>query len=372
MAIRKMIKRTGYLLFAFFFYISRLFPRDKKKVFLVATHDDSPEGNVGIVAGAIEREYSGYKLIWFTRKDRITQPVNFFVKKAYHLATSSYVFLDNEFLPMAYIKFGKEVRVVQLWHGTGTIKKFGQDANTGKLKKMEYRANQRITHLIVNSEAVKPEYASAFGIREDRIYVLGLPRTDLLLNESFMEKKREGFWKEYPSLRDKRCILYAPTFRDDEVEEPRIHLDLERLSGELLPDEVVLVRLHPHVAERIGDFPEKGKWDNIINVSGYSGVTTLLAVSDVLVTDYSSIVFEYCLRKKPMVFYAYDLEHFEKEGRSFYRDYRSFVPGKVVTDQGELMESIREQDISANKRFIGDMFDVLDGNSTKRLLELIF
>lgn len=367
-----MIKKTGYLLFAFFFYLSRLFPRDKRKVFLIATHDDSPEGNVGIVAKAIERKYSDHKLIWFTRKDRITNPLNFFVKKAYHLATSSYVFLDNEFLPMAYLKFDKAVRVVQLWHGTGTIKKFGQDANTGSLKNLEYRANQRITHLIVNSEAVKPEYASAFGIGEERIYVLGLPRTDLLLDEVFMEKKREAFWNEYPSLREKRCILYAPTFRDDEVDEPKIHLDLERLSTELSPEEAVLIRLHPHVAERIGDVLEKGKWKNIINVSGYSGVTTLLAVSDVLVTDYSSIVFEYCLRKKPMIFYAYDLEHFEVEGRSFYRDYRKFVPGRIVMDQEELMKQLGEQDISENMRFVREMFDVLDGNSTKRLLELIF
>lgn len=367
-----MIKRAGYLLFAFFFYISRLFPRDKKKIFLVATHDDSPEGNIGIVAEAVEREYSGYRMVWFTRKDKITDPVNFFVKKAYHLATSSYVFLDNEFLPMAYIRFAGDVKVVQLWHGTGTIKKFGQDANTGALKKLEYRANQRITHLIVNSQAVKPEYASAFGIREDRIHVLGLPRTDLLLDEAFMEKKREDFWREYPSLRGKRCILYAPTFRDEEVEEPRIHLELDRLSAELSPEEAMLIRLHPHVAERVGDFLEKGKWNNILNVSEYSGVTTLLAVSDVLVTDYSSIVFEYCLRDKPMIFYAYDLEHFEKEGRSFYRDYRSFVPGEVVLDQSGLIEQLRKPDTSENARFVRDMFEFLDGNSTKRLLELIF
>lgn len=367
-----MIKRTGYLLFAFFFYLSRLFPGDKKKVFLIATHDDSPEGNVGIVAEALKKEYSDHKLVWFTRKDKITDPVDFFIKKAYHLATSSYVFMDNEFLPMGYIKFRRDVKVVQLWHGTGTIKKFGQDANTGWLKKAEYRANQNITHLIVNSEAVKPEYASAFGVEEERIYVLGLPRTDLLLDEAFMESKREDFWKQYPSLRGRRCILYAPTFRDDEVEEPRIHLDLERLSAGLLPDEVVLIRLHPHVAERIADFPEKDKCSNIINVSGYPGVTTLLAVSDVLVTDYSSIVFEYCLRNKPMIFYAYDLEHFEKEGRSFYRDYREFVPGKVVMDQTGLTEQLREPDVSGNTCFIRDMFDVLDGNSTKRLLELIF
>lgn len=372
MAIKKMIKKTGYLLFAFFYYISRLFPRDAKKVFLVATHDDSPEGNVGIVAEALQKEHSDLKLVWFTRKDKITDPVNFFIRKAYHLATASYVFLDNEFLPMAYVKFRPQVKVVQLWHGTGTIKKFGQDVNTGSLKKLEYRANQRITHLIVNSEAVKPEYASAFGVSEDRIYVIGLPRTDLLMDEKFMEERRKTFLTEHKELEGKRCVLYAPTFRDDEVEHPRIHLDLQKLSEELPEDMVFLLRLHPHVAEKLHGRFEKDRWNNIINVSDVGGVTTLLAVSDVLVTDYSSIVFEYCLRHKPMLFYAYDLEQFETDGRSFYRDYREFVPGKIVSNQKQLTECVKKGDFEGNSHFVEEMFDKIDGNSTTRLLELIF
>ncbi len=372
MARKKMIKKTGYLLFAFFYYISRLFPRDAKKVFLVATHDDSPEGNVGIVAEAIRKKYSDHKLVWFTRRDKITDPVNFFIRKAYHLATASYIFLDNEFLPMAYVKFRPQVKVVQLWHGTGTIKRFGQDVNTGSLKKLEYRANQRITHLIVNSEAVKPEYASAFGVSEDHIYVLGLPRTDLLVDEEFMEERRKMFLAGHKELEGKRCVLYAPTFRDDEVEHPEIHLDLQRLSEELPEDTVFLLRLHPHVAEKLHDRSGEGRWNNIINVSDVSGVTTLLAVSDVLVTDYSSIVFEYCLRHKPMLFYAYDLEKFEKDGRSFYRNYREFVPGKIVSTQKQLTECIRNSDFEEKDHFVAEMFDRIDGNSTGRLLELIF
>lgn len=367
-----MIKKTGYLLFAFFYYVSRLFDQDSKKVFLVATHDDSPEGNIGIVAEALRKRDSSYKCIWFTRKDKISNPIQFFVIKAYHLATSGTVFLDNEFLPMAYIKFPENVKVVQLWHGTGTIKKFGQDVNTGSLKRLEYRANQNITHLIVNSEAVKKEYASAFGVSEDRIYVLGLPRTDLLLDSDFMEQKREAFYQEYPQVRGKRCILYAPTFRDDEVDTPKINLNLEKLSKELSENEIFMIRLHPHVAEHVNNVFENGRFRNIINVSGYSGVTTLLSVSDVLVTDYSSIVFEYCLRNKPMIFYAYDLEKFEKDGRSFYRNYRMFVPGKVVSSQEELTVCMKNDETADVRRFVDDNFTYLDGKSTSRLLELIF
>ena len=367
-----MIKKIGYVVFAFFFYLSRMSRTDENKIFFVATHDDSPEGNIGIVADAIKRKYNGKRCIWFTRNDTVAHPFNFFVRKAYHLATSQYVFLDNEFLPMAYLRFPKRTKVVQLWHGTGTIKKFGQDVNTGSLKKLEFRANQRITHLIVNSEAVKREYASAFGIPPGRIYVLGLPRTDLLLKPSYLGEKRGEFLAAHENLRGKRCILYAPTFRDDEVESPRIHLELSRMHAELKENDVLLIRLHPHVENRLRTVLENGKWDNIINVSGYSGVTTLLAVADVLVTDYSSIIFEYCLRRKPMIFYAYDLEQFESDGRGFYRNYRTYVPGPVVTHQKELSECLKSGSLTVDNGFIEENFKYLDGSSTTRLLELIF
>ncbi len=317
-----MIKKAGYLLFAMFYYLSRLFPRDRKKIFLVATHDDSPEGNIGIAAEAIRQREEGYHLIWFTRRDRITDPINFFIRKAYHLATASYVFLDNEFLPMAYLHFPKS------------------------------------------------EYASAFGVSEDKIYPIGLPRTDLLLDSHFLEDKRGQFLDQYPQVRRKRCILYAPTFRDSEVDSPKIHLDLQRMSDQMGSEDVLLIRLHPHVAQKI--FWEEDRWDNIINVSEYPGVTTLLAVADVLITDYSSIVFEYCLRNKPMIFYAYDLERFEKEGRSFYRDYRSFVPGNVVRSTEEVLECLQMAGENKSATFTKQMFDKLDGNATLRLLELIF
>ncbi len=367
-----MIKKIGYLLFALCYNLFRVFGIDDKKVFLIATHDDSPEGNIGIVERALREHKENYKCIWFTRKDKITNPINFFVKKAYHLATAGTVFLDNEFLPMAYFSFSPKVHVVQLWHGTGTIKKFGQDVNTGELKSLEYRANRNITHLIVNSETVKKEYASAFGISPERIYVLGLPRTDLLVSRDYMEENREKFFGEYPELKGKRCILYAPTFRDDEVENPQIHLDLERLSGQLDENDVLLIRLHPHVAHRVQSVFREKKWDNIRNVSAYAGVTTLLAASDMLITDYSSIVFEYCVRRMPMVFYAYDLEKFETDGRSFYRDYKTFVPGPVASNQEELLCCIAKNDNSRVQDFVNQEFLFLDGNATKRLLELIF
>ena len=111
-----------------------------------------------------------------------------------------------------------------------------------------------------------------------------------------------------------------------------------------------------------------------MNMSGYPGVTTLLAVSDCLITDYSSIVFEYCLFERPIIFYAYDLERFQKDGRDFYEDYERFVPGPVVKDQKEL-EQLWQTGFGTGdrvKNFREQVYEYLDKNAVNRLLELIF
>lgn len=369
-----MIKKLGYYLFAMFFCLFRLVPINKNKVFMVATHDDSEEGNIGIVAERIRETMPEMRMFFLTKKDGIHKPFSFFFGKAYHMATAGTIFLDNEFMPMAFTPIAKQVKVVQLWHGTGTIKKFGQDSDEGEVARLAHRANERLTHLIVNSEMTKRQYSSAFNQPQENVYVLGLPRTDLILNEERMQSMRQNFWRQYPQLKEKRCILYAPTFRDDEVEKPSIALDLDAFVEQMAEDEVLLLRLHPHVAENCSpDIWNKGD-GRLYNVSNYNGVTSLLAVADCLITDYSSIVFEYCLLNKKMIFYAYDLARFRQKGRNFYEDYETFVPGPVAQNQKELECLCQEKtvDLALLEKFRQETFAFLDGNATNRLLQLIF
>lgn len=369
-----MIKKLGYYLFAVFFCVFRLVPVKKNKIFLVATHDDSEEGNIGIVAKRIRETMPEMTMVFLTKKDGIHKPFSFFLGKAYHMATSGTIFLDNEFMPMAYTPISKQTKVVQLWHGTGTIKKFGQDSDEGAVAKIAHRANERLTHLIVNSEMTKRQYASAFNQPPEHVHILGLPRTDLILNEERMQAMKEKFWQQYPQLKEKHCTLYAPTFRDEEVENPQIALDLETFVGQMAEEEVLLLRLHPHVAAHCPSVMWEKYAGRIYNVSDYAGVTTLLAVADCLITDYSSIIFEYCLLDKKVVFYAYDLPQFAENGRSFYEDYESFVPGPVAHSQEELIRLCREKtaDTARLERFRKEMFAYLDGKATNRLLQLIF
>lgn len=369
-----MKKKLGYYVFAVCFALFRICPVQRNKVFFVATHDDSDEGNVGIVAEHIRRLMPEKKLFFLTKRDGIRHPFDFFIKKAFHMATAGTIFMDNHFMPMAYTPISKKAKVVQLWHGTGTIKKFGLDAETGEVAYLAGRANRRLTHLIVNSERTKKQYQTAFGVPEEKIYILGLPRTDRLLNLSWMENRRREFYRKYPELEKKRCILYAPTFRDEEAASPKIALELSEMAENLAEDEVMMLRLHPHVAANFQMENREKYGGKIRDFSEFPGVTTLLAVADCLVTDYSSIIFEYCLRKKPICFYAYDLEKFKREGRNFYEDYESFVPGPVVRTQQELTRFLRDRnpDLSRINLFLEENYAYRDQNAVQRLLQLIF
>ena len=239
------MKKLGYYLFAMMFYFFRLFGVKEKKVFCIMTHDGSEDSSVGVVVKALKERDSSFRFYYMKKDDReavkshmIKQFFSFFITKPYHMATSSYILMDNAFLPMAYISFSNQVKVIQLWHGTGTIKKFGQDANVGELKVLEAKANRNITHLIVNSEYTKKQYAKAFGVKTERVFVWGLPRTDELFQGTKKDAKIDVFFREYPELKGKKLILYAPTFRDSEVEHPQMAIDLKEFLDKTSEDTV--------------------------------------------------------------------------------------------------------------------------------------
>ncbi len=343
------------------------------------THDPGKDSNVGVMVEYLKQRKEGYSFFYLNKSERNRVRdgkggfgrLAFFFVKPYHLATSEIVFMDNVFLPMAYLKFGRKVRIIQLWHGTGTIKKFGQDVNTGGLKKLEKKANSRITHLIVNSEKTKKLYAKTFGIPQDRVFVYGLPRTDLFFDDVKREDRIRRFYTQYPGLKGKKLILYAPTFRDKECDRPKLMLDPDVWGEEMPEDTVLLLRLHPFVA---GAF-EKGQNQtehnrrNILSMSSYPDINTLLLVSDCVITDYSSVIFEYCLLKRPMIFFAYDLEQFSDCGRGFYEDYETYVPGPVVRDTKALTGLLNngEFDMGRTEAFVRESYAYLDGKSAERI-----
>ena len=139
-----MFKKIGYVVFAFFFTIFRCFSVNEKKVFCIATHDSSSEGNIGIVVDRLKKEKPDIKIEMLRDKDSFKNVFRFFIQIPYHMASSKNIFMDNEFMPMAHLPISKKANVIQLWHGTGTIKKFGLDSEKGQIAKRAKKCNEKI------------------------------------------------------------------------------------------------------------------------------------------------------------------------------------------------------------------------------------
>ena len=379
-----MLKSIGYGLFALIYNLCRLLPRKKNRVLCIMTHEDGEGSNVSLVVKALKEQRAGHTFSYITKRDTldvkglksIKGSLSFFIRKPYQLSRAQLILMDNVFLPMAYLKRRKGVKIIQLWHGTGTIKKFGQHVNTGRLKELERKANSNITHLIVNSEETKRLYAEVFGISEDRVYPIGLPKTDELIRR-IQEAEQLGFSRDKKAIYQKyvipenaKLMLYAPTFRDYELQGTGILNKLNELHGGLPEDSYLGLRLHPFVAEAsLGvKLPPR-----VCQMSYETDLNSLLMASDVLITDYSSIIFEYCLTGRPMVFFAYDLKEFSDYGRGFYYDYAAYVPGPVAATAEETAAIIREKrfDLDRITSFRDRNYANLDGKATERLLQLI-
>jgi CDP-ribitol ribitolphosphotransferase len=378
-------KRIAYNFMAIFFYISYIFPINDKKILLIMTHDDSDEGNVGSTYRYFLKQDPDLIFKKVTRGNYTFKPnkylfknlIYMFITVPYHIATSKTIFMDNVFLPFSSIKIKKDTRLVQLWHGTGTIKKFGLDSEVGWIKKLGIATNKNTTHFIVGSSWMKKIYKTAFQAEEDKIFNIGCPRTDFFFDETFLQESRNNFDHDYPELSNKKIILYAPTFRDSDKNshEIKIHLDIENLLSNLSDDHVLAIRLHPYLARKVNlnKYFKDTCIKRIFDFSSYDKLNTLLICCDILITDYSSIIYEYALMKKPMIFYPYDLDEFEKSGRRVYENYRSIVPGLIAFKTEDIVDIINKK-IANNygiDEFLKNYLEECDGNSRDRLYKLL-
>ena len=288
------------------------------------------------------------------------------------LATADVVLVDD-YMPVIYRIDDPEVRIIQLWHASGAFKTVGY-SRVGKPGGPSpfSRIHKNYTHAIVSSDHDVPFYAEAFGIPEARVVPTGIPRMDRFFDEGARAAGREAALAAFPAARGRTTILFAPTFRGDPrtATYPHDMIDFEGLHALAVEqDAVVIFKMHPFVREPV---PIPGPFgDRLIDGTRTSvDVNDLLFVVDLLVTDYSSIVFEFSTLGRPMLFFAYDLDEYIAE-RDFYVPFEEFVPGRIVRTFAELLDAIRREDYEAEKvgEFARRHFDHLDGTSTDRVID---
>ncbi|MGL6107356.1 CDP-glycerol glycerophosphotransferase family protein [Romboutsia sp.] len=292
----------------------------------------------------------------------------------YYISTSKFILLDDYYPQIYKYKIKENIEVIQLWHAAGAFKTFGF-SRLGKRGGPDIRSrnHRNYTKAIVSSDRIKKHYAEAFGISENKVIATGVPRTDIFFDTEYKEKRIQELYCKYSLLKNKKVIMFAPTFRGNGQKDAYYDfdkIDIEKMYNKLSDDYVMIMKLHPFISN-ILKIDEKYK-EFIIDLSFEREINHLLFVSDILITDYSSVCFEYSLLNRPMIFFAYDLEEYIAT-RDFYYSYESFVPGPIARTTDEIIDIIKNNKYEQEKldKFRTRFFDDFDGKSTQRVVDML-
>ena len=336
---------------------------ENNRVSFIIDSNESFKGNLDYIKKEFEKR--GNFEFHFFYKDKLS------FKSFKLLAGSRFIFLNDNFFPLAFMQFSPKNIVVQLWHAPGAFKKFGGSVDF-KSRKILEKASKNTDYLIVSSSNIQDYYSEAFQIPKTKIKPLGLPRADYYFENHDIDDLKSKFFEKYDLSGDKKIVLYAPTFRDEEKYNNVFnYLDLEKFNESLGDEYILALRLHPKIKKFYsGEISSKGKY---IDCSDYSSEQELLLISDILITDYSSIMIEFALLNKPIIFFTYDFESYLTEERGFYFDFKSTVPGPVVYDSNQLIDVIKSNSFDENKisEFVKTQFNEIDGQSSKRVVDYL-
>lgn len=355
-------------------------PKKGNQVFFTSDRTDQLAGNEKFVYDRMMERGLGEKYVFkFAFKDGITSRRNLKEKFQFThaLATSDVIFTDDYQPELYKNEYDKDVKLVQLWHACGAFKTVGFE-RLGKKGQPSLltKVHKNYTHVIVSSEHSAQHNAEAFAISESRFYPVGIPRTDVFFDETYKHDTRAKVLETYPALeKANKVILYAPTFRGNNARSASFPMQILSIHflGDFLKEHgyCMMVKFHPFVKSEL-EIPEEYR-ENIIDATTYPDINELLTATDILVTDYSSVIYEAALLKIPMLFFAFDLDNYNGD-RGFYEPYEEIVPGKIVKTLKGLMDAIENDDCEAEKLegFLTKNFTYTDGHSTDRVIDLLF
>lgn len=336
-----------------------------------------------------DNNYKDYKFIWcFKDHDKkIDGPAKIVKcksKEYYKSFAKAKYWIVNSLIEEAITPKSNQI-FLQCWHGT-PLKRLRHDIehdgvfnDVKEIRKRNDKDTKRFTYFISPSKFCTEKFTSAFNLKklnkENIIIEEGYPRNDFLFK--YTDKDVIELKEELKLPKDKKVILYAPTFRDNQHTSGvgytyKLGLDLDKLMKELKDEYIILFRTHYFVANSINLEKYKGF---IYDVSTYDDVSRLYVVSDMLITDYSSVFFDFANLKKPMLFYMYDLDEYKNKLRDFYIDLKE-LPGPIIEKEENLIKEIKNYDenkYSDKYKKFNKKFNYLDdANASKRVINKVF
>lgn len=287
------------------------------------------------------------------------------------IAKADIIIVDDYVPAFNSVRLADSVRVIQLWHAGAGFKGVGYSRWGHFGCPAPFCAHRRNNFAICDSMAIREFFSEPFGLLEEQVIPTGMPRMDPYLSEDNRRSAEEKLYEAYPSFKGKRVILFAPTYRgrNRKTAYYPYHLINFRALYRYCEDTdaVVLFKMHPWVSGEV-EIDEKFR-DRFFSMNSYPDINELFYITDLLITDYSSCIYEFMLMRKPMLFFAFDYERYSVS-RGFHRDYASNIPGKLCMTFDELLCAMREDDYEFEKveRMLPEYFDHVDTGSSDRVI----
>lgn len=373
------------------FQMLSLLPVDPKLVIFESYFGRQFSCNPRAIYEYMKKHCPEYKLYWsvdgrylqnFAGHD--LQIIKRFSLKWFLLTATARYWVTNIRLPL-WIPKPKHTIYIQTWHGT-PLKKLGLDidevhipgSDTEKYKREFIMESAKWDYLVSPNSYSTKIFRRAFSF-EKEIIESGYPRNDYLYQAN-NKREIDSLKRRYGLPLDKKVILYAPTWRDDQYFSVgkyrfQLELDLKRMQEELGEHYIVILRMHYLIAEQL-DVSEFAGF--AYDFSHHEDIRELYLISDLLITDYSSVFFDYANLRRPMIFFVYDIEDYRDRLRGFYFDLEKKAPGPLVKTTEEVIQAIKhfeERDFALPENF-EEFYQTFceweDGQAAKRVVETIW
>lgn len=303
------------------------------------------------------------------------------LRYVYYITRAKYI-ICNTRQPIWYRKREGAV-FLETWHGT-PLKKLAFDLDdihaASQDHKTKFFTQSRDWDYLISANRFSTDvFERAFCYPREKIIETGYPRNDILYSDH-ADEIREDVRAEFGIPDGRRVILYAPTYRDDQFYGKgeykfSLQMDLQRMRTEFSQEYVILLRTHYHIADAVD---LTGLEDFVYQASNYSDVSKLYLASDICITDYSSVFFDFGNLKRPILFFVYDYENYRNELRGMYIDMERELPGPIVRTNDELIDALHHIDqISKQYEERYDTFyekfcHVDDGGASERTIRAVF
>ena len=389
----KVLGRIKKALVPVFGWLYRVFchliPVDNRMILFLAFHGRSYNDNPRALYEAMRQDprFSEYRFVWVLRNPGLetipgAETVRYLSLGYFVAVARAKVWIFNCKMPM-YLYKKKSQIYLQTWHGT-PLKRLGHDIEPVPGQRF-YRSgltyeqmcrtydvdSERYDAMISPNAFCTGVFPHAFGIKKEKLIETGYPRNDFL--STYTQEDVQRIRTDLKIPEGKKVILYAPTWRDDSFQTSgytfRLQADFRKWKERLPEDTVVLFKPHYLIVNQQQDDPELQ--DFLISVPADTDIRDLYVVSDALVTDYSSVFFDYGILKRPVYFYMYDLEAYAGDLRGFYMDIEQELPGKIYRTEESLLQDLAagEFDDSRYPAFTKRYNNREDGQASRRVLD---